>query len=217
MADLTLTIGNKNYSSWSLRPWLAAKTGGIAFDEVLIPLYQPGSREEILSHSAAGKVPVLHHGAVTVWESLAICEYLAETFPAAGLWPAYPAARAAARAVATEMHGGFLPLRRHLPMNIHRTPSARDIPGEVQADIDRVAAIWRDCRTRFGSGGECLFGGFTIADAMYAPVVSRFRSYGVRLGPVEEAYCSSIMVLPAMQEWVAAAVAEPWTAENFEV
>lgn len=217
MADLTLTIGNKNYSSWSLRPWLAAKMGGIAFDEVLIPLYQPGSREEILTHSAAGKVPVLHHRAVTVWESLAVCEYLAEAFPEAGLWPADKAARAAARSVATEMHNGFLPLRRHLPMNIHRVPSARDIPPEVQADIDRVTAIWRDCRARFSAGGDCLFGRFTIADAMYAPVVSRFRSYCVRVGAAENAYCSTIMALPAMQEWAAAAKAEPWVVENFEV
>jgi glutathione S-transferase len=217
MADLTLTIGNKNYSSWSLRPWLAAKMGGIAFDEVLIPLYQPGSTEEILSHSAAGKVPVLHHGAVTVWESLAVCEYLAETFPEAGLWPEDKAARAVARAVATEMHNGFLPLRRHLPMNIRRTPSVRHLPPEIRADIDRVAVIWRDCRARFGAGGECLFGRFTIADAMYAPVVSRFRSYCVALGQVEDAYCTTIMTLPAMQEWVAAATAEPWKVENFEV
>ena len=217
MADLTLTIGNKNYSSWSLRPWLAAKMGGIAFDEVLIPLYQPGSRERILSHSAAGKVPVLHHGAVTVWESLAVCEYLAETFPEAGLWPADKAARAAARAVATEMHNGFLPLRRHLPMNVRRSPSVRDIPLEVQADIDRVATIWRDCRARFGQGGDCLFGRFTIADAMYAPVVSRFRSYRVPLGSVEDAYCTAIMDLPPMREWITAAKAEPWVVENFEV
>jgi glutathione S-transferase len=217
MADLTLIIGSKNYSSWSLRPWLAAKTGGIAFDEVLIRLYEPGSKEEILTHSSAGKVPVLHHGAVTVWESLAICEYLAETFPDSGLWPADKTARATARAVATEMHNGFLPLRRHLPMNIHRAPSPRDIPPEIQADIDRVTAIWRDCRARFGAGGDCLFGRFTIADAMYAPVVSRFRGYCVKLGPVEDAYCSTIMALPGMQEWIAAAQAEPWVVENFEV
>lgn len=217
MADLVLTIGNKNYSSWSLRPWLAAKMGGIAFDEVLIPLYQPGSREQILSHSAAGKVPVLHHGAATAWESLAVCEYLAETFPETRLWPEDAAARAAARSVATEMHNGFLPLRRHLPMNIHRVPSPREIPPEVQADIDRVAAIWRDCRTRFGGGGDCLFGHFTIADAMYAPVVSRFRNYCVPLGGVEDAYCAAIMDLPPMREWVAAAKAEPWVVENFEV
>jgi glutathione S-transferase len=217
MADLALTIGNKNYSSWSLRPWLAAKMGGIAFDEVLIPLYQPGSREKILSHSAAGKVPVLRHGAVTVWESLAVCEYLAETFPEAGLWPSDKAARAAARAMATEMHNGFLPLRRHLPMNLRRVPSVREIPPEIQADIDRVTAIWRDCRARYRAGGDCLFGHFTIADAMYAPVVSRFRSYCVPLGTVEDAYCSTIMGLPPMQEWIAAARAEPWMVENFEV
>jgi len=217
MADLTLIIGSKNYSSWSLRPWLAAKVGGIAFDEVLIPLYQPGSREQILAHSAAGKVPVLRHGAVTVWESLAVCEYLAETFPEAGLWPDDKAARAAARAVATEMHNGFLPLRRHLPMNIHRISSVREIPPEIQADIDRVCTIWRDCRARFGASGEFLFGDFTIADAMYAPVVSRFHSYQVPLKATESAYCAAVLALPAMQEWIAAAIAEPWVVENFEV
>ncbi|HEX3883193.1 MAG TPA: glutathione S-transferase family protein [Stellaceae bacterium] len=217
MAELTLTIGNKNYSSWSLRPWLAARVGGIAFDEVLIPLYLPGSRDEILTHSGAGKVPVLHHGEVTVWESLAICEYLAEAFPDSGLWPADPAARAVARAVATEMHGGFLALRRHLPMNCRRTPSARAIPAEVQADIDRVCTIWRDCRARFGVSGEFLFGPFSIADAMYAPVVSRFKSYKVAVSATETTYCAAVMALPAMREWLAAARAEPWTVENFEV
>jgi glutathione S-transferase len=214
---LTLTIGNKNYSSWSLRPWLAAKVGGIAFDEVLIPLYLPGSRDQILAHSAAGKVPVLRHGEVTVWETLAICEYLAETFPEAGLWPADKSARAAARAVATEMHGGFIPLRRHLPMNCRRTPAAREIPAEVQADIDRVSTIWRECRARFGASGEFLFGPFTIADAMYAPVVSRFHAYRVPLRATEAAYCTAVMALPAMREWIAAARAEPWVVENFEV
>jgi len=217
MAELTLTIGNKNYSSWSLRPWLAAKVGGIAFDEVLIPLYVPGSKDEILTHSGAGKVPVLHHGDVTVWESLAICEYLAETFPEAELWPSDPAARAAARAVATEMHGGFVPLRRHLPMNCRRTPSIREIPAEVRADIDRVCTVWRDCRARFGVSGQFLFGSFSIADAMYAPVVSRFQSYRVPLNATETAYCTAVMALSPMQEWIAAARTEPWMVENFEV
>ena len=217
MAGLTIIIGNKNYSSWSLRPWLAARAGGIAFDEVLIPLYGPGSKEAILGHSEAGKVPVLHHRAVTVWESLAICEYLAETFPEARLWPADTAARAVARAVSTEMHNGFLPLRRHLQMNIRRPPSPRDRPPEVAADIDRICAIWRDCRTRFGAGGDLLFGRFTIADAMYAPVVSRFRSYCVPLGPAESAYCDAVTALPAMREWDAASRAEPMVIETFEV
>ncbi|MGH7092934.1 MAG: glutathione S-transferase family protein [Stellaceae bacterium] len=217
MADLTLYIGNKNYSSWSLRAWLAAKTGGIEFDEVLIPLYGPGGREAILAHSPSGKVPALHHGAVSVWESLAVCEYLAETFPEARLWPADPVARAAARAVATEMHGGFAPLRRHLPMNIRRPPAPREIPGDVQTDIDRIAAMWRDCRSRFGSGGDFLFGGFSIADAMYAPVASRFDSYRVPLDGVCETYCTAILALPAMRDWTAAARAEPMTIDSFEV
>ena len=217
MADLTIYIGNKNYSSWSLRPWLAAKQGGIAFDEVLIPLYVPGSREKILAQSPAGKVPALHHGAVRVWESLAVCEYLAETFPEAALWPADAAARAAARAVSTEMHNGFPALRRHLPMNIRRPAAARGIPAEVQADIDRVTAIWHDCRIRFGAGGKFLFGRFSIADAMYSPVVSRFRTYRIALDREADAYCDAVTALPAMQEWIAAARVEKMVVEHFEV
>lgn len=217
MAAPTLYIGNKNYSSWSLRAWLAAKAGGIAFDEVLIPLYGPGSREAILAHSPSGKVPALRHGAVSVWESLAVCEYLAETFPQARLWPEDAGARGAACAAATEMHGGFVALRRHLPMNLRRPPAARGIPVEVQADIDRIAAIWRDCRARFGAGGAFLFGDFSIADAMYAPVVTRFRTYRVPLDAVCGAYADAVLALPAMREWTAAAHAEPMTIDAFEV
>ncbi len=217
MADLTIILGNKNYSSWSLRAWLAARQAGIAFDEIVIPLYRPESREKILAHSPSGKVPALRHGAAQVWESLAICEYLAETFPEAALWPRDAAARAAARAVSTEMHAGFLPLRRHLPMNLRRAIAARQIPGEVEADINRICAIWRDCRARFGAKGPFLFGGFTIADAMYAPVATRFHTYAVALDRVCEAYGQAIMTLPAMQEWIEAAHAEPWVVENFEV
>jgi glutathione S-transferase len=217
MAALTLYIGNKNYSSWSLRAWLTARAGGIDFDETLIPLYGPASRAAIFAHSPSGKVPALRHGAVSVWESLAVCEYLAETFPEARLWPTDPAVRAAARAVATEMHGGFTALRRHLPMNLRRPPAPRDLPAEVQADIDRVTAIWRDSRSRFGVGGEFLFGRFSIADAMYAPVITRFRSYCVPLDAVNNAYADAILALPAMREWTAAAHAEPMTIEAFEV
>jgi glutathione S-transferase len=217
MADLTLYLGNKNYSSWSLRPWLALKQAGIAFDEVVIPLYQPGSRETVLKYSPSGRVPALKHGDVTVWESLAVCEYAAELFPAAGMWPSGAAARAIARAASSEMHAGFTALRAHLPMNIRSTFPERGVTPEVQADINRIMAVWRDCRSRFGEGnGEFLFGAFTIADAMYAPVVTRFRTYRIELEREAQTYCDTIMALPAMQEWLTAARNEPMIVEQFE-
>ena len=217
MADLTIHLGNKNYSSWSLRPWLVLKRTAVAFDEVVIPLNQPGSRETILKYSPSGKVPALHHGGVTVWESLAICEYLAESFANFELWPKDPPARALARAVSAEMHAGFAALRQHLPMNIRSSFPGRGVTPEVQADINRIMAIWRDCRTRYGEGnGEFLFGQFTIPDAMFAPVVTRFRTYKIDLEREAEAYCDTIMALPAMQEWIAAAKNEPMIVEAFE-
>jgi glutathione S-transferase len=217
MADLTLYIGNKNYSSWSLRAWLVLKQTTVDFDEVVIPIYQPGSRETILKYSPSGRVPVLKHGEVTVWESLGICEYLAESFPTFGLWPKDIEARAVARAVSNEMHGGFRALREHLPMNIRSSFPDRGVTAEAQADINRVMAIWRTCRTRFGAdNGDFLFGPFTIADAMFAPVVTRFRTYRIDIERDAEAYCDTILNLPAMQEWVAAARNEPMIVEKFE-
>ena len=213
MPDITIVLGNKRYSSWSLRPWLALKHTGAAFDEVVIPLYRDGSKEQILRHSPAGKVPILKQDGVTVWESLAICEYLADRFPAAGLWPADPAARARARSVSTEMHGGFATLRQNLPMDLSRQGGDPARVAAAQADIDRVAQIWRDCRAEHGADGPFLFGQFTNADAMYAPVVCRFRIYGVTLDPVCAAYVDAVMDLPAMREWTAAAAEEPWTLE----
>jgi glutathione S-transferase len=217
MPDLTIYLGNKNYSSWSLRPWLVLKQTTVAFNEVVIPLYQPTSRETVLKYSPSGRVPALRHGDITVWESLAICEYLAESFPTFDLWPKDPAARAQARAVSAEIHAGFRALREHLPMNVRSSFPGRAITPEVQADINRVMAIWRDCRTRFGDGqGAFLFGKFSIADAMYAPVVTRFRTYKVELEREAEGYCDTIMALPAMQEWIAAASNEPMIVEQFE-
>lgn len=213
MSDITIVLGNKRYSSWSLRPWLALKHTGAAFDEVVIPLYRDGSKEQILRHSPAGKVPILKQDGVTVWESLAICEYLADRFPAAGLWPADPALRALARSISTEMHGGFAALRQNLPMDLSRQGGDPARIAAAQADIDRVAQIWRDCRAAHGAGGPFLFGRFTNADAMYAPVVCRFRSHGVTLDPVCAAYADTVMDLPAMGEWRAAAAEEPWTLE----
>ena len=207
MAATKLILGNKTYSSWSLRGWLAARLAGIDFEEVVIFLYKPGSREAILSHNPAGKVPTLVVDGEPVWDSLAIAEYLAETCPDRGLWPADPAARRLARCVTAEMHAGFQALRKALPMDLSRR-APKPLAPDVQADIDRVQAIWRDCRGRFGKGGDFLFGQPTIADSFYAPVVTRFRSYEVKLDPVAEAYSRTITAWPLMQEWTAAAAEE---------
>ena len=212
-----LFITNKNYSSWSLRPWIAMKVAGIDFTELVVPLYEPGSRERVLAYSPTGKVPALADEGVKVWESLAILDHLADKFPRAGLWPADAAARAHARAVAAEMHAGFAPLRRHCPMNMWRTPGRRELTPDVQADTSRIEAIWTECRARFGEGGPFLFGAFSAADAMYAPVVSRFHTYGIPVGPQVRDYMEAVMALPAWAEWRAAALAEPWILPQSEV
>jgi glutathione S-transferase len=218
VSDLTLVIGNKNYSSWSLRPWLALKAAGQAFDEVLIVLRRPETKAEILLHSAAGKLPVLKHGDLTIWESLAICEYIAATWPEAGLLPEDARACAVARSVMSEMHAGFVALRRELPMDINKlSPLAQNgvTPGEeARLDIARVQQIWQDCRGRFGRKGDFLFGRFTLADAMYAPVATRLRTYGVAMDSVSEAYVNAIYAMPAMQDWCAAAAKEQPLPEN---
>jgi glutathione S-transferase len=214
---LTLVIGNKNYSSWSFRPWIAMKTTGIAFDETVIPIREPGSKERTLAISPAGKVPILIDGDIRVWESLAILDYLAERHPQAGLWPAGRAARAHARAVAAEMHAGFVPLRRHLPMNMWRPVKRRELTSEVAADVRRIDTLWSDCRSRFGQNGPFLFGAFGAADAMYAPVVSRLHTYAVAMTPSASAYMEAVMALPAWAEWRAAALKEPWVLPDDEV
>jgi glutathione S-transferase len=216
MENLTLIIGNKNYSSWSLRPWLLLKQAGIPFNEILISLYNPQSRANILEYSPSGKVPVLKDGTLTVWESLAICEYLAEKFPGKELWPADPVARAVARSVATEMHAGFAPLRQHMSMNCRRRLPGQGRTPEVLKDIERIRAIWSDCRRRFGAGGEFLFGRFSIADAMYAPVALRFMTYEVELDPGSMAYVKAIAILPAIQQWLTEAHAETEVVPQLE-
>ena len=214
---LKLVIGNKNYSSWSMRPWIAMKVAGIAFDEEVISLNATDFKARTTKISGTGKVPALADDGVHVWESLAILEYLGEKFPRAGLWPADAAARAHARAIAAEMHAGFVPLRRHLPMNMSRPVLRRELTPEVHSNVRRIEAIWTDCRTRHGADGPFLFGAFGAADAMYAPVVSRFHTYAVEVGPVARAYMDAVMALPAWREWWTAALVEPWVLPEDEV
>src|SRR5262249_13193917 len=215
---LRLIIGNKNYSSWSMRPWIAMKVASIPFDEEVISLNAADFKARVGAISGTGKVPALVDGAVHVWESLAILEYLAEKFPDAGLWPADPQARARARAIAAEMHAGFVPLRRLLPMNMWRPVRQRELTPEVQSNVRRIDAMWTDCRTRYGAGGVFLFGRtFGAADAMYAPVVARLHTYAVDVGAVARAYMDAVMALPAWHEWRTAALTEPWVLAADEV
>ena len=211
---LTLVVGSKNYSSWSLRPWLALRAAGIPFEDIVVPLDRPETKAEIARHSPSGRVPVLRDGELVVWDSLAIIEYAAERFPEAHLWPADRAARAVARSVSAEMHAGFQALRAHLPMNLKRTPAPRDLPAEAEADIARVEEIWRACRAR--GTGPFLFGAFSGADAMYAPVVTRFETYRVPVDPEIRAYMDAILGLPAYREWRDAALAEPWASAKWD-
>jgi glutathione S-transferase len=215
---LTLVIGNKNYSSWSMRPWVALKAGGIAFEEDLIPLYtgDPDKRR-ILNVSPAGKVPVLIDGDVTVWDSLAIIEYAAERFPAARLWPQDAASRATARSISSEMHSGFAALRAECGMNLHRPVRAKPLSEQASADIARIQQIWAECRLRYGKAGPFLFGQFSAADAMYAPVVHRFRSYAIETPPAVSDYMAAMQALPAFREWTSAGLAETLVIEKFEV
>ncbi len=208
MVEPTLVIGDKRFSSWSLRPWLALKQIGLPFREVQILLRRPETKAEILKHSPSGRVPCLIDGTVSVWDSLAILEYLNELKPDARLWPADRATRAHARAISAEMHSGFAALRQHLGMDLKREPARGEWPAEAAADIERVQTIWAECRARYGTAGPFLFGNVTAADAMYAPVVTRFHRYGVRLDPVLAAYRDAVLALPAMQDWTAAAQKE---------
>jgi glutathione S-transferase len=196
---MQLVIGNKNYSSWSLRPWLAMKMLGLAFDEIRISLYGPGTKERILAHSPAGRVPILKDGDTVVWDSLAIIEYLAERYPQ--LWPRERGERAQARSISAEMHSGFAALREHMSMNVRKRYPGKGRTPEVESDIARISAIWAKAK------GPFLFGEFSAADAMYAPVVLRFRTYGVE-GP-NRRYLESMLALPAMREWIEAAEREP--------
>ena len=216
MPSYTLVIGNKNYSSWSLRPWLLMRQAGLVFDEVRVPLYLAGSKDTLRKYGPSGKVPVLLDGAITVWDSLAISEYLAERHPELQLWPAGAAHRAVARSISAEMHSGFAPLRTNMTMNCRGFFPGLGRTVEVAADIERIQRIWTDCRERFASTGSYLFGAFTVADAMYAPVVLRFKTYAVLLSPVAQQYANTVLALPALQEWIEAARAEAEIIPAFE-
>jgi len=215
---LKLVIGNKNYSSWSMRPWLALRANDIAFDEVFIPLYtdDKADKDRILSFSRAGKVPALIDGDVTVWDSLSIIEYLAEKFPDAGLWPEDRARRAHARSISAEMHSGFMPLRNECGMNLHRPVGAVDLSDDARANVARIQEIWADCNRRYGKEGPFLFGAFGGADAMFAPVVHRFRTYAIEVSGDARHYFDAMISLPAFQEWTRAGLAETLVIERFE-
>ena len=212
-AQYTLVIGSKNYSSWSLRPWLAMKMAKLPFDEITIPLYQPETKERISIHSPAGKVPILkieeNGKTYAVWDSLAICDTLAERHAQTHLWPQDPNARAEARSVVAEMHAGFPDLRKTLSMDLANRYPTPELDETLQTQISRIVSLWESALKRFGRDGGFLFGAFSIADCFYAPVVTRFETYAIHLTPVAQAYSQRILALQPMQEWSAAARLEP--------
>jgi glutathione S-transferase len=214
---LTLVIGNKNYSSWSMRPWLALRANNIAFDEVFIPLYTgDADKQRILGYTHSGKVPALIDDDVTIWDSLSIIEYLAEKFPEARLWPDDRARRAHARSISAEMHSGFMALRNECGMNLHRPVGAVALSTDARANVARIQQIWIECRERYGKSGPFLFGAFGGADAMFAPVVHRFRTYAIEVIPKARDYMDTMMSLPAFQEWTEAGLAETIVIDRFE-
>lgn len=213
---LTLVLGNKNYSSWSMRAWVLLRHFEIEFDEVLVRLHEEDSTARKLSFSPAGRVPVLLDGELPIWDTLAIVEYVAERFPEKRIWPADVEARARARSVSAEMHSSFLALRDRMPVNTRaRYPGAGRGPG-VEEDIARIREIWRECRGRYGGEGDFLFGEFSAADAMFAPVVARFLTYAVELDGVEAEYSRAVLAVPAVEEWYAAGREEPWSIPLYE-
>jgi glutathione S-transferase len=214
VTKLTLYVGNKNYSSWSLRPWLALEACGVPFEDVVIPFDFEAGNPKFRDISPTGRVPVLHHGDIRVWESLAIIEYVAELFPQAGLWPQDSAERAVARSYSMEMLSGFRGLRGACPMNIRREKRAINLPADVMADIERIETIWREAVAR--SGGPFLFGRFTAADAMFAPVVSRFEVYDLTRNPGSLTYMDAVKTHPAFAKWQEAALKETWIVPEDE-
>jgi len=220
MAEFTVVIGNKNYSSWSMRGWLMARIAGIEFDEIVVPLDRPETQAAIRKHSPSGRVPVLLHRGLAVWDSLAIAEYLNDLKPEAGLWPPSAAARAHARSISAEMHSSFVDLRENMPMNIRASLPGKGMTAGVRADIERITFLWRDCRKRFSGAFQkddgFLFGTFGAADAMFAPVVTRFKTYSVTLDSDADAYCTAVLGHPAVKEWTDAAEHEPWLIDKYE-
>lgn len=217
MDRLIFVTGNKAYSSWSMRPWLALKHTGTAFEEIVVPLYMQGYKDKLLQHSPAGKVPVLKASGLVIWDSLAICEYLAEHFPKAALWPEDSTVRAEARSVSAEIHSGFPIIRHDMPFNCRAT--GRHVPqtSELQAELKRIQAMWNGCRERHHKAGPWLFGRFSIADCMYIPVALRFVTYGVSLDGAAAEYVRAVQGYPAVQAWIAAAKQEKEVLESSEV
>jgi len=218
MSHLKLIIGNKNYSSWSLRPWIAMKQFGIEFDEKLIPFHDMEAfHKEIAEYSGAKCVPVLLHKDGVIWDSLSILEYLADICPDQNLWPQSLEARAHARSICAEMHSGFTALRSALPMNLRRRQENYPLSEDVQKDIARIIYVWREAREKFSSGGDFLYGAFSNADAMYAPVVSRFHTYSVPVDDDIRTYMDTILGTPAFQEWQVEGLKETWIVKEDEV
>ncbi len=216
-AALTLVIGNKTYSSWSLRPWLLLKHAGLPFSELRIPFHSDQWKHEIHQHSPSGKVPVLKDGGLSVWDTISICEYVNERFMGGRGWPQDPEARAVARSVSAEMHSGFPHLRQSLPMNCRRRFPGFPIPDNAAIDIARVLEIWRMCRLTYGDSGSWLFGEFSIADAMFAPVALRFHGYDVSLSGAEASYVNTVLQDVAVREWIQAAAVETEVVAEEEV
>ena len=209
MKSIKLAIANKNYSSWSMRPWVLLAQAGIAFEEIQLKFSDEGRIPGIEPYSPTRQVPVLIVDGEPVWDSLAICETAAEMFPDKHLWPADARARQIARSVCAEMHAGFRSLRSAMPMNIRAALPGKGMSPAVQKDIDRIVEIWESCRARYGQGGELLFGQFTAADAFYAPVATRFTTYAVTLPPLAQRYADALLALPAVRDWTAQARLEP--------
>lgn len=216
---LRLVIGNKAYSSWSMRGWLAVKQSGLPFTEVMAPLYDEAWDERRLGPDLApsnGKVPILWDSDIAVWDSLAIVDYLADKVGRDVFWPADPAARALARSMAAEMHSGYQPLRRAYAMNTRRRFAPAPLPAEVEADVDRICALWHQARTRFGASGPFLFGEFGAADIMFAPVATRFATYDMPIPALARAYCEALFDQPFVKQWIDEAAAEPWVLDRYE-
>ena len=213
----TLVIGNKNYSSWSLRAWLALKEFQVPFEEVRIPLHTGTFKQEVADYSRAGKVPVLVVDNLSIWDSLAICEYIAESYPEKKCWPEDSEERAVARSVSNEMHSGFAEVRGRLPMNCRKRIRISDIGEPLQEEIDRICEIWKTCREKYGAGGPFLFGRFSIADAMFAPVVMRFRNYAIPVGGVEQSYMDAVVSLKTLQQWLSEAEQEKEILVEYEM